>query len=380
MKRESVVLIFASILCITSCEPISYNEWGMKPYKGAFTWTEVTRKAQWSNRFDHAAVAFKGKLWIFGGYDSGRTRGDTYLEDIWNSVDGVDWSLVTDSAPWKGRQGHTVTVFDDGSGEALYLIGGFEVDEKTGYRQYTNDVWRSADGISWTKIKDRSYPIDDMSADFMPRFNHSCLAVQHQGTNYLYLIGGSTMLEEEEGSYATHYFHDVWRSANGVDWVRLENIDFGQRSEQAICVDPSTGRIYLQGGIYSYQFNNEELLNQPGADYYRLWYSDDGITWEHEDEFELVRAGHSMCYYKNALWLFPGKDSKQSHFRLTEGDLYYTYTRPDGEEWVLDSEGSAFSARHSYATVEFEGKIWVLGGETADNGPNNDVWSGIISE
>ncbi|MFO7669657.1 MAG: hypothetical protein R6W31_08375 [Bacteroidales bacterium] len=380
MKRISSLLLIATVLFLTSCDPMSYSEWGMEPYTGAFTWKEVTKKAQWSNRSDHAAVAFQGKLWIFGGYDGGRTRGDTYLEDIWNSADGKDWSLVTESAPWKGRQGHTVTVFNDGNGDALYLVGGFEVDEETGYRQYTNDVWRSADGVTWIQIKQRSYPVDDMSLDFMPRFNHSCLVARHQGTDYLYIMGGSTMLEQADGVYSTHYFHDVWRSVNGMDWLRLDNNDFGQRSEHAACVDPSTGRIYLQGGIYSYQFDNEDLQNQPGPDYYHLWYSDDGITWETEDEFNLVRAGHPMCFYNNALWLFPGKDSKQYHLRFTEGDQYFTYTRPEGEGWSLDSEGSAFSARHSYAVVDFEGKIWVLGGETANNGPNNDVWSGIIYE
>ncbi len=380
MKIKSFFLFFVTMLLLNSCDPMSYSEWGMEPYTGALTWKLVTKKAQWSNRYDHAATAFQGKLWIFGGYDSGRTKGDTYLEDVWSSSDGKEWSLVTDSAPWKGRQGHTVTVFNDGSGDALYLVGGFEVDEKTGYRQYTNDVWKSVDGLNWIQIKNRTYPIEDMSLDFMPRFNHTCLTASHQGTDYLYIIGGSTMLEQVEGVYSTHYFHDVWRSVNGRDWQKLDNNDFGQRGEHAACVDPSTGRIYLHGGIYSYQFDNEDLNNQPGPDYYHLWYSDDGITWETEDGFNLVRAGHSMVLFKNALWLLPGKDSKQNELRFSEPDLYYTYTRTEGEAWSLDSEGSAFSGRHSYATVEFDGKIWVLGGETSDNGPNNDVWSGSISQ
>ncbi len=125
MKRISSNLLIVTVLFLTSCDPMSYSEWGMEPYTGVFTWKEVTKKAQWSNRSDHAAVAYQGKLWIFGGYDGGRTSGDTYMEDIWNSADGKDWSLVTKSAPWKGRQGHTVTVFNDGSGDALLPGGRF---------------------------------------------------------------------------------------------------------------------------------------------------------------------------------------------------------------------------------------------------------------
>ena len=30
-------------------------------------------------------------------------------------------------------------------------------------------------------------------------------------------------------------------------------------------------------------------------------------------------------------------------------------------------------------SIEFEGKIWILGGETANNGPNNDVWCGTLN-
>jgi hypothetical protein len=380
MNRIHPLLFLITIFLLNSCQPISYKDYQMAPYTGAFTWQEVTKKAAWSNRLDHAAVAFDGKLWIFGGYDSGRTKGDTYLEDVWNSTNGKDWTLVTDSAPWKGRRGHTVTVFNDGTGDALYLIGGFEVDEKTGYRQYTNDVWKSNDGITWTQIKKRTYPIDDMNADFMPRFNHACVAANQGGKNYLFIIGGSTMIEGTEGGYSFLYLHDVWRSENGINWIKLDNNDFGQRSELAACVDPSNGRIYIHGGTHSLTFDNSGLYNQPGEYYYNVWYSDDGINWLVDDSFSLVRAAHSMVLYDHSLWLFPGKDDSYREMRFAQDDLYYTYRKEEGKAWALDSKGSAFNARHSYATVEFDNKIWVLGGETADNGPNNDVWCGYISK
>jgi hypothetical protein len=381
MKKMNLIyplFFLITIFLLNSCDPISYKDYQMAPYTGAFTWEEVTKKAAWSNRYDHAAVAFDGKLWIFGGYDSGRTKGDTYLEDVWNSTNGKDWTLVTDSAQWKGRRGHTVTVFNDGTGDALYLIGGFEVDEKTGYRQYTNDVWKSTDGITWTQIKKRTDPIDNMNADFMPRFNHSCVVANHGGRNYLYVIGGATMIEGTEGGYSFLYFHDVWRSENGIKWIKLDNNDFGQRSELAACVDSSTGRIYIQGGTHSLTFDNSGLFNQPGEYYYDVWYSDDGINWLVDDSFSLVRAAHSMVLYDHSLWLFPGKDDSYREMRFAQDDLYYTYRKEEGKAWTLDSKGSAFNARHSYATVEFDNKIWVLGGETADNGPNNDVWCGYI--
>ena len=375
--RSTCPLCLAFLL--GACDPMSYREYRMEPYTGALAWEEVTRKADWSNRQDHAAVVFDGKMWIFGGYDPGRLSGDSYMEDVWNSSNGKDWTLVTEDAPWKGRRGHTVTLFDDGSGEALYLVGGFEVDGETGYRQYTNDVWRSPDGEQWERIKERAYSPDQMDTDFMPRFNHACVAANHGGVNYLYLIGGATMLEDSTGFYAFRYFQDVWRSGNGMDWVRLDNDAFGGRSGHAAFTDPATGRIYMHGGNHGLDFVNEEAPGQTGEEFYSVWYTDDGINWTADVTFTLERAGHGFIQYDDALWLFPGKENDYLQLRFAEEGLYYTYTCPVGGGWTLDSEGSAFSARHSYATVIFDGRVWVMGGETADNGPDNDVWSGKMN-
>ena len=56
-----LIILWAFLLC--SCEPISYKDYRMEPYTGAFSWELVSRKAEWSNRYDHAAVSFDGKLW-----------------------------------------------------------------------------------------------------------------------------------------------------------------------------------------------------------------------------------------------------------------------------------------------------------------------------
>jgi hypothetical protein len=91
-----------------------------------------------------------------------------------------------------------------------------------------------------------------------------------------------------------------------------------------------------------------------------------------------------MVLYDHSLWLLPGKVDNNEYLRYGEGenlsDLFFTYRKEEGQAWALDSKGSAFSGRHSYATVELNDKIWILGGETADNGPNNDVWCGYITK
>lgn len=372
--------IILTVLLSTGCEPMSYEEFSMPPYEGIFTWTRITKKAEWSNRMDHAGIAFDNKIWILGGYDSGKMKGDTYLEDIWSSTDGETWTLETENAPWKGRRGHSVNVFDDGSGDALFLIGGFEVDEATGYRQYTNDVWKSVDGVNWNRIKERTYPPADTTiTDWTPRFNHVCLNVAHENVDYLYLIGGQSMLEDYSALYSMKYYNDIWRSQDGITWEKMECDDFGKRSELAAYFDPLSSKIYIHGGVHSVHIDNEDNYNHPVENYYCIWDSDDGENWNVDTSLVIQRAGHDLFLYKGYSWMFPGKTTSYKKFHMAWSNLHYTYRKQENGEWILDSEGSAFNGRHSYARVIFNDKVYVMGGETGDMGLNNDVWCGEIN-
>jgi hypothetical protein len=371
-------ILLTALLC--SCEFESYREYGIKPYDGALTFEEVTAKAEWKNRFDHAAVAYDDKLWIFGGYNPGEMKGDTYYEDVWNSSDGIAWEQVTEAAPWNGRRGHTVNVFDDGTGEAIYLIGGFTVNESSGYREYTNDVWKSTDGQNWTQIKERTYPPLDSMYDWFPRMNHVTLTVNTDSANYLYIIGGKTQLEKHAGRYADEYFNDVWRSTDGIDWEKLDNNDFGIRAGHAGAVDQETGRIYIHGGVHGVIFDTPDNASHPVENFYSLWSSPDGITWTaeyNEDELDasfIYRAEHQMLFSEGTLWVFPGMTESNVHYHFTR-DYQLATWRYDNGSFSLDSEGSDIRARHSYPTVMFHDKIWFLGGFTSNLGQNNDVWT-----
>jgi len=382
--KKNIITAALMLVILSGCEFIPFSEYNIPPYDGDFTWTKVTAHAPWKARLDHAAVAFDDKLWILGGYNPGQMQGDTYFEDVWNSADGAAWQQVNDSAPWHGRRGHAVITFNDGNGEAMYLIGGFEVNESTGFRQYTNDVWKSTDGATWQLIKERSYPELDSLYDWFPRMNHTVVAAQHGGQNYLYLIGGSTMLEGHSARYSMKYFNDVWRSTDGINWENLHSEDYGIRAGHAATVDPVTQRIYIQGGMFGVIFEGENNETQPLPDWRWLWSSDDGIHWTPEndtanfDQGYLGRAEHQMAFYNNTLYAFPGKTNSTVHFHFALKGYYSIWKKEDGNLWSVDSNGSATDARYSYALVNFNQKIWMLGGDTNTNGPANDVWSAEI--
>lgn len=379
MLRTFLPAVF--LLLILSCERIPLEEYAVPAYDGQLTWTEVTSHADWSKRYDHAALAFHDSLWIFGGYNPGQVRGDTYYEDVWKSADGENWVLVTDSAPWQGRRGHRAVTFDDGSGPAMFIIGGFAVNESTGYRHYTNDIWKSTDGLHWEEIKPATDPELTDSSDWSPRMYHACLTANHGGTDYIYIIGGRTQIEDHNSRYASVYFNDVWRSANVREWEKLPNNDYGIRAEHAAVVDPGTGRIYLQGGNHGILFDSEGQETHPLPDWHYLWYSDDGISWSPvldttaDVESYLWRGAHNLVFYADRLWGMPGKTTSTMHYHFALEQYYTIWTYTESDIWEIDSRGGVMDPRHSYATVLFDNKIWFLGGFTDNTAQDNDVWT-----
>jgi len=384
MRHNVAILLILSVFVMTGCEFQSYEKFGIDPYDGDLTFNQVTKKAAWENRFDHASLAYDGKLWIMGGYNPGEVTGDTYYEDVWSSEDGLTWELMTADAPWKGRRGHTAVAFDDGSGEAMYLLGGYSVDEETGYRQYCNDVWKSTDGINWTEIKERTYAELDSLDTWFPRMNHATVVANHGGQDYMYIIGGRTQLEDHNGTYAQEYFNDVWRSTDGVTWEKLDNENYGRRAGHAAAVDPATGTIYVQGGMHGIIFEAEGNAAHPMENWHWLWSSPDGVNWTATydsvvDYHYLWRTEHEMVWYDNSLWVFPGSTTSTMHYHFAEWYHYPTWRVENGTTWMVDSEGSDLKGRHSYGAAVLNDKIWFMGGFTSFHGQNNDVWTAELN-
>lgn len=113
-------------------------------------WRCVSKSADWSPRLGAGGVALNGKMWILGGIKK-YFFGDesSLLNDVWNSSDGVHWKLVTHHAPWAARAYHGALAFD---GRLWVFAGGNYLPKYEGH----NDVWSSSDGVNWTKVTEQA--------------------------------------------------------------------------------------------------------------------------------------------------------------------------------------------------------------------------------
>jgi dihydrofolate reductase len=173
------------------------------------TWTQVkdNNGNGYDKRDSHTSVVFddgKGeKMWVIGGSNVVGNR----LNDVWSSTDGVTWTEVTkdSSKKFPARQVHSSVVFNDGTGEKIYVIGGNinssagSVGGVTGSDE-SNDVWSSTNGKTWTPVKDNN------ENGFSARNGHTSAVFDDK----MWVIGGND---------STQLLNDVWSSTNGKTWI-----------------------------------------------------------------------------------------------------------------------------------------------------------------
>ncbi|MCE5229285.1 hypothetical protein LLG95_06770 [bacterium] len=153
-------------------------------------WTRALEHAPWSARFDHAAIVFNNKMWIFGGSKAkgvGSKRQDNVLNDVWYSSNGTNWTGTLWGAEWQPRAGHEVVIYQN----MLWLIGG----------NHFNDVWVSTNGLEWNLREDK--------CPWGERRGHGLMDIGGR----LFVIGGET-----ETTTIGGLLNDAWSTTDGLYW------------------------------------------------------------------------------------------------------------------------------------------------------------------
>ena len=160
------------------------------------TWRLETAAAGWSPRLAAGCVEFKGRLWILGGTGNYYFGTDDDLrDDVWSSADGREWRRETAHAGWSPRAYHQAVVH----GGRIYVLGG---GNYTPAYHARNDVWSSADGVTWRR--------ESSAAPWAPRLWFAAAAYRGR----LWVLGGWS--KDPSTDWA-----DVWTSEDGRDWERL---------------------------------------------------------------------------------------------------------------------------------------------------------------
>ena len=283
------------------------------------SWVQENPSAQWGKRTGYATVVFNNKLWLLGGKASG------YKNDVWESDDGVDWTLVTAGAAWPAREDHTAVVFNG----RMWVIGG-----SSSPNTMASDVWSSADGINWTQE----------TAAGVTASRHT--SVVHNGK--IWILGGVDGVGFQK--------NNVWSSPDGANW-------------SFVTVAPWTGRSNHQ----SVMFNNRMWVIGGSGDSVGamndVWSSPDGVSWTQETSAAGwdKRWSHAAQVYNNRIWVFGGIKT-QAVF----GDVWVS---SDGANWSQETASAPWSYTFDQSTAAFNNRMWLIGGNRTLFQTSADVWS-----
>ncbi|MGB5555110.1 MAG: kelch repeat-containing protein, partial [Flavobacteriaceae bacterium] len=223
------------------------------------TWSLIGANANFSKRTSHATVVFNNQLVVMGGtalqtIDNGPglppTQELEYLDDVWVSDNGADWT-ETASTSFGGRDGLTAAVLNN----KIYVMGGYDGVE------YKNDVWSSVDGIVWVQ--------ETASATFPARSGHATTVFDGK----IWVVGGWN---------GNLNFKDAWSSTDGVTWVQATDSAPFSAASVNMTLSSFQDKLWVIGG-----FSTTSVKN--------IWFSADGVSWGQsfpEANFE-VRGEHT---------------------------------------------------------------------------------------
>ncbi|WP_278471060.1 Kelch repeat-containing protein [Gimesia maris] len=238
-------------------------------------WKLVTKEAPWIHSDLPMTVVFKDKMWLMGGWYNGRLKGHSAGNQVWSTVDGKNWELVTPHADWTPRLAAGLVVFKD----RLWLLGGTENYYFGDEKSLKNDVWSSADGKTWKQ--------ETTDAGWSPRAYHQAAVLNGK----MYVFGG--------GNYTPEYHatNDVWSSEDGVHW-KQETAQAPWHERLWFSTVVYRDRLWVIGG----------WSNNPAANKNDAWYSQDGKDWKQlkSDHVWKARHEHSAFVFQDKIWLAGG--------------------------------------------------------------------------
>ncbi|MDD2716866.1 MAG: hypothetical protein PHW04_13315 [Candidatus Wallbacteria bacterium] len=283
------------------------------------------------------------------------------------------WIQKTADAGFSPRASHLSLVFQD----KIWVIGGGNPAVKGG-----GDVWNSADGTIWKEV------ISDCN------------------TFGGYLLSGFIFQDKMWVISRNGYDHQlmVWNSNDGVKWTQIFNSadfyknlagcvlfkdriwlikSFEDKSKNSVFSSADGVKWKLEVPAASFNLRDSTALVvhndclwmiggmafADGISYLDdVWSSRNGIDWQLVTQHGGFgkRALHSALEYQGKIWITGGECEK-----TCLNDIWFS---KDGANWGHPRKNAGFSPRFSQSSVVFKDRIWIIGGSDEDNHTFNDVW------
>ena len=221
--------------------------------------------ADWPKRAYHSSTVFQGKLYITSGTPlNNEVWAGTLVEDSEREVGyTMQWTRMS-TPPWLPRVGscavtHTFKDTEAASSsnatdnlsnitEALFILGGLAGKSKDhpdheGIRT-RNDVWKTIDGESWTRVS----PQSDHSVHWAGRAFHGCIS----WSNKIYVVGGAYMgTDGNREVRSLEAYTDTW-SFDGSQWMKI-NFEEGSKHQDNLYSTNEWTEITVEGGRTVYR-------------------------------------------------------------------------------------------------------------------------------
>lgn len=222
-----------------------------------------------------------------------------------------------------------------------YLLGGWDAALPNAWSATevtTNEVWRSPDLVTWTKIlaHDSNPPLGGAGARWRRRHSFGTLVIG----NYMYVIGGDT------SDTGPPYPSDIWRSLDGITWELMA---------------ATSPWLYLS--IVGYFQGAIHIIGGSGDPVQHKRSTDGGLTWETLTPTPFPRASVTRAVVdsnRNRMYVIGGLNPDTS--ALMNDCWEY-----DGTTWVQVSASAAWLGREWIATAHYESRLWALTGSNVSN-------------
>ena len=277
---------------------------------------------------------------------------------------GYIWRKVTDEAAFPGRDGAGALVYDG----KMWLIGGWNPgDKKTNpiHSNCNNEVWNSADGAAWSLVKPNSHFDDrfDPASDWEARHTAGYAVYRDK----MWIIGGDPLLG--------HYQFDVWNSADGRTWCRVNREDAPWGPRVLHYTVAFKDELWVMGGQTLPQFAPADEIF-----YNDVWSSADGARWtrvlEHAPWSPRGMIG-GAAVFKERIWLIGGGTYETAS--RPYGGYGEVWSSADGRTWDLHTKDVPWSPRVYHDVAVFDDKLWMMEGQHVPGSKNDgcasaDVW------